>query len=138
MSVEYLQLVPGSELPFNIIEEPFRAIVLIESNVSREWQARVSVWLVDSGCLYMMAWGNGCSAWDDSVDYANLEKYKYGEIPDDKQIITTWHENESLEEVFSFSKHNALHPAVLIKRSIIVHISTEFRKDRILELYKKS
>ena len=77
--------------------------------VNSEWRQTVSEWLVDQGCLYMMAHGDECSLWDDSVDIANLEAFdwNFDDIPEDKHVTTTWHENESLEEVF-FSPRIAL------------------------------
>jgi len=121
--MHYLQVLPNSTLPEITNLCPFRAIVIIEEDVTVNWQTKVSEWLVSSGCLYMMAWGKNCSSWDDSVDYANLEEFDYGEIPKDKFVLTTWHENESLKEVFHFSKYSAFHLIVEIKNTLLLHIS---------------
>ena len=66
--------------------KPFKAIVVIEDRPTPEWETQASKWLVDSGCLYMMAWGEDCSSWDDSVDWANLETFDFGDIPDDEDV----------------------------------------------------
>jgi hypothetical protein len=42
----------------------------------------------------MMAWGRECSSWDDSVDWANIDKFGDSPIPDDECVVTTWHEDE--------------------------------------------
>ena len=76
---------------------PFRAVVAIEETVTQEWQSEVSRWLVESGCLYLMAWGNNCSSWDTSVDIANLEAFDYEDIPEVNFVMTTWHEDEPLK-----------------------------------------
>lgn len=55
-----------------------------------------------------MAWGMRCSDWDDSIDWANTEKFNPNDIPLDQFVVTTWHEDESLEDVLSFAKHDAL------------------------------
>ncbi|MCA9560068.1 MAG: hypothetical protein KC583_16085 [Myxococcales bacterium] len=60
--------------------------------------------LVDTGCVYAMAWGLDCSLWDDSIDRANIERFKDREIPDAQFVMTTWHERESIEEVLWFAK----------------------------------
>ena len=121
--MKYIQLQPGSALPDISDLSPFRSVVVIEESVTPEWLAQVSDWLVKSGCLYMMAWGKECSTWDDSVDTANLEIFNYKNIPDDKFVMTTWHEDELLKEVFWFSKHSADHPEIEISSTLVLHIS---------------
>ena len=123
MSVQYLQLQPDLTLPDISALKPFRVVVVIEEAVTPEWQSQVSTWLVASGCLYMMAWGVNCSSWDDSVDLANLAAFGYGDIPEDKFVMTTWHEGESLKDVYRFSKESAIHPAVEIDNILLLHIS---------------
>ena len=78
-NLNYLRLLPGSQPP-EVEARPFRAAVIVEAQISDAWRELVSRWLVDSGCLYMSAWGIECSKWDDSVDYANLEDLEYGEM----------------------------------------------------------
>lgn len=130
----YIQILPESPLPV-IRSEPFRAVVVATVAVSPEWQALVSSWLVQAGCLYMMAWGAACSSWDDSVDMANLDRYDFEEIPDAWSVVTTWHDDEPLEEVFWFSKNSAQHPDVELGRTIILDISAENRHRQLLECY---
>ena len=55
----------------------------------------------------MMAWGMDCSAWDFSVDEASLG----GQIPNGDFVITTWHDNEPVEEAFWFAQFCAVHPS---------------------------
>jgi len=136
--MKYIQIQQGSELPEIASMAPFRVVVVIEEVVSAEWQSIVSEWLVKSGCLYMMAWGNKCSSWDDSVDYANLSEFKYQEIPANKLVITTWHENEPLKEVFWFSKNNANHSEVKIKNTLVLHISNSNNERKLSNEYKSA
>lgn len=138
MTVKYLQLEPTSEVPDISALNPFRAVVIVEENVSLEWQIKISNWLVSSGCLYMMAWGLNCVTWDDSVDLANLEQFNHGDIPDEKIVITTWHENEPLKQVFWFSKHSAFHPDVDIKNNLLLHISKQNNEKYLLDKYTKA
>ena len=132
MNVTYLQLHPGSDPPDLGWSCPYRAIVVVEDVVQANWQSIVSDWLVSSGCLYMLAWGLECSSWDDSVDYAILEKYDYGDIPDDKFVMTTWHENESLQEVFCFAKNGAFHSDVELEKTLILHVCSINKKSEFL------
>ena len=113
-------------------------VVVVEAEVSPEWQAIVSDWIVRSGCLYMMAWGVGCSSWDDSVDFANLEEFKFGEIPENRFIMTTWHSDEPLADVFWFSKNCASHPTVELERTVLLHISAQNREQELLAAYAEA
>jgi hypothetical protein len=131
-SIRYLQIAPeAQELPA-IETSPFRAIVLVREGVSNEWRNRVSDWLVASGCLYMLAWGIDCSIWDDAVDWANISEFDFKPIPPERFVMTTWHENESIEEVFWFAKNCASHPTVAIDADMILDISTLNRMDETL------
>ncbi|WP_456239030.1 DUF7684 family protein [Ruegeria lacuscaerulensis] len=86
----------------------YKCLLLIERPVGEEFRHELSRLLVSSGCLFTMAWGLDCSLWDDSVDYANIEKFDYRGIPDDQVVMTTWHEEDTLEEVLRFAKVDAV------------------------------
>ena len=129
--MKYIQLQPGSALPDISDLNTFRSVVVIEESVTPEWQAQVSNWLVQSGGLFMMAWGKECSTWDNSVDFANLETFNFENIPDDKFVYTTWHEDEPLKEVFWFSKHSADHPEIEISSTLVLHISNQNKKTEL-------
>jgi hypothetical protein len=134
-AVTYLRITEGGALPESASPAPFRAVVVAEEAVSAEWQASVSEWLVHSGCLYMVAWGANCSSWDDSVDMANLEEFEFKEIPEDKFVMTTWHENESLSEALWFAKNNACHPTVALEHTLLLHISAQNGEQELLRAY---
>lgn len=134
-SPAYLLLPPETTPPEISAYDPFRAVVIIERPVSIGWQSRISDWLVRSGCLYMMAWGENCSAWDDSVDIANLEHFDFGDIPADRDVMTTWHTEDSLEELFFFAKHSAYHPVIDLPQIVLVHVSTVCKEVELLQAY---
>ncbi|MFZ3008246.1 MAG: hypothetical protein WA047_18930 [Phenylobacterium sp.] len=142
MPISYLHLPHGQEPPDFGPKRPYRAVVVVEQNTSPEWRAKVSDWLVQSGCLYMMAWGLDSSAWDDSVDWANLialggpEALGGEEISDDDFVITTWHDDEPLSETFWFSEHTAHHPTIPIDETIIVDVGPTDRGISLLEMLK--
>jgi len=135
MSNRYLRLVPGDPQPQLGNFSPFKAVLVIETDVDPEWQAAVSQWLANSGWRYMMAWGPACSSWDDSVDTANMEQFDYGDIPEDEFIITTWHDDEPLEEVLWFAKIAAQHPTLDLKNVLFLHIGTSDREEEISALF---
>ena len=135
-SVSYLHL-PADTTPPSIEEyRPFAALLVIEQPCARAWEAFVSDWLVRSGCLYMMAWGLGCSSWDDSVDHANLSAFDYGLIPDDAFVMTTWHADQPLTDALWFAAHSVEHPTVPLERTIIIHISAEARQAEFLAAFQ--
>lgn len=135
LTPQYIHLEPTSS-PQNLeVKSPFAAVVVIDTKVRPEWRHMVSEWLVEKGCLYMLAHGNDCSLWDDSVDWVLLEAWDFKDIPEDKFIMTTWHEDDSLEEVFSFAR-NTLHFYPLIKNIIILDIADNPREQKMLTKYK--
>lgn len=132
---DYLQLFPELPPASDGPRRPFLALVVIRDEVTPEWQWAISKWLVAAGCLYMCAWGPGCSSWDDSVDYANLEAFSYGEIPEDRFVMTTWHDGEPLEEALWFAKYAAQHPTVPLDLALIVDIARIDHRDDMLALW---
>jgi hypothetical protein len=131
----YLHLRPDHDPPALNMGAP-KFIVMVDAEVSDEWRNAISDWMVDCGCLYMLAWGQDCRAWDDSVDWATLRKFDFEEIPAEKFVMTTWHEDEPLDEVFRFSKEWAKHPITPLDYTIILHISEATQQDEILKVYE--
>jgi hypothetical protein len=137
-AVSYVHLVPEAELPPLAHGPAAKFVVIAEVDVTPSWRVAASKWIVNSGCLYMMAWGVNCSSWDDSVDFANLELFDFGDIPDDKFVMTTWHDHEPLSEVFWFAKHSAIHLDVELKRTVMIHISPEPKERDIFFVFGTS
>jgi hypothetical protein len=135
--IDYLHLKPG-QTPPEMRGGPFKAVVVIDEPVASEWRHLVSAWLVRCGCLYMMAWGPDCSLWDDSVDHANLAEFDYADIPDDKFVMTTWHDKEPLSEALWYAAHNAHHPDVVLRRTLIVDIAQGDRRKQLLAEYDQA
>ncbi|TAJ28661.1 MAG: hypothetical protein EPO67_15970 [Reyranella sp.] len=135
MGVTYLHLPVGREPPSVERLDPFKAVMVIDQVVTDEWQRLVSDWLVRSGCLYMMAWGIGCSSWDTSVDLAFLSATGFAEVPDDRFVMTTWHEKEPLSETFWFAGQVAWNPVVPLDNVIIVDVSEKEREAQLLKAY---
>lgn len=134
-SISYIHLRPDAAPPILSLPQPFRAVLVLESKVRPSWQASISHWLVDAGCLYVLAVGTECSSWDDSIDEANIERVDFDEIPPSKSVMTTWHEDECLSEVFWFAKENANHPTESLRSTVLLHISAMPRAADLLALY---
>ena len=131
----YLHLKPGDLPPELNGYSPFKAVLVLECEVDPEWQAQVSDWLVRSSCRYMMAWGRNCRDWDTSVDQANLAQFDYGEIPENEFVMTTWHDKDTVQEVFWYSDRCAFHPSLDLHRTYIMHIAPTAREAEVLKTF---
>ncbi len=121
--MNYLQLQPGNELTEITHLKPFKCVVVVEEEVLPDEREAVSKWLVQSGCVFMMAWGKECRLWEDSVDWATIEQCQYNEIPAESLVLTTCHEDETLKDVFEFAKHAAFHGEYESLKTLVLHIS---------------
>lgn len=132
LTPQYIHLPSGSSTQALDVEPPFAAIVIIDAEVSPEWRHEVSEWLIEAGCLNMMAWGRDCSLWDDSVDWAFLKAFNFGDYPEEKFVTTSWHEDESLEDVFHFALGCLEYSGTLVESIVILDVRDISREDVIL------
>lgn len=86
----------------------------------------------------MVAWGIDCKAWHDSVDDANRDAFDFGHIPEDRFVITTWHNREPLSEALWFAGFCANHPDVKLNKTMIIHVASEEQSSGMLETYRDS
>jgi hypothetical protein len=129
--MKYLQLTPSDTLPELADFRPFKTVVIVATPVTTDQQAAISQWLVESGCLYMMAWGEHCSSWAESVQHANRIAFTTPEIPDKSLVISTSHEVEALNEVFWYAKHTAMHPCFKLDKVLLLHVSLAEREQEL-------
>lgn len=114
----------------------FKAIIVIDTGVPEMTQWEICRWLVSSGCLYALAWGPECSAWEEAVEEAVLEAVNYEDVPEEQRVLTTSHEEEELSEAFWFAKHRAVHPANELRETLILHIAEASRREEIEAEYR--
>ena len=136
--LRYLHLRPGDALPAHAVSRPYKALVIIEDDVTPEWRGLVSRWLVDTGCLSMSAWGRACSAWEDSVTDANLEDFDFGDVPDERFVMATWHDDEPIDDALFYVKYLGAHPSERLVHVLIVHIVPEPREDDVVAEYRRA
>ena len=137
MTVKYVHLRPGSSPPA-LTSKQFLAVLVIDERVDEGWREMISRWLVDEGCLFMMAWGTDCSLWHDSVDRANLDIFPEGDIPMDRFVMTTCHGYETLQQAFQFARRSAFHPKVRFMRPVLVDICREERSAALQALFRRA
>lgn len=138
MTVKYLQLDSGDALPALDHLSPFMAIVLVEDEAEEMWRWEVSRSLVASGCRFLLAWGREAASWSESIDEAASEAHDYDDVADELAVMTTAHEDEEMEEVFWYAKRRAVHRALQLGTTIIIHITDGSREEEIRALYQQS
>ncbi len=135
MMFKYLFL--PADIPISVPKEmtSFKCLILIEREVDADYRHEVSGALVKAGCLFALAWGLDCTLWDDSVDWAFLELYDYGEYPEEKFVMTSWHDEETLEEAVEFAKHCTKYSDVKLDDILVLDFGPQERGDFIEKLY---
>ena len=81
-------------------------LVIADPSVTVEERGAVSTEIVRQGCRFAVCTGHDCSRWDDAIDYAFLATSPDFSPPDERLVMTTWHENEPLEEVVAYYRRN--------------------------------
>ena len=137
MSPRYIHLRPEQEPP-RLKPQPYKLIIVADEEVSNEWRENVGAWIYNIGSRYVVAWGQDCEDWHDSVDTANLDAFYPNEVPDADHVMTTWHSDETRWQAFWFAGHRASHPLVELGETIILHISMEERGEALLADYDKT
>lgn len=135
--MDYLHLAPGQGPP-PLANRPFRAVIVSDVAAPQEWRERIASWLLESGCLYVVAWGLDCEEWHDTIDWVHLEMFDFGEIPDDKFVYTTWHAKEPLPEALWFAGQCAFHADVELVGTMMLHIADAAREAEMREIYAAS
>lgn len=107
INVLHFELMVNQEINFDLPETPYVLVIAIHSqNVEKEWRYTCCDWIVKSKqCYWALAWGYDCSLWDDALDCSYLEFCNYELLDDeDYQLMTSWHENETLEDLIEFAE----------------------------------
>lgn len=77
-------------------------LVVLADDVEPAARDSISEAIVASGARYVSCWGHECSAWDTSIDLAYIATDSDFNPPENRFVVTTWHEDETLEEAFDF------------------------------------
>jgi len=137
--MNYIQITSSTDLSELNKFRPYKCVIIADKIVPKNTQWKISESLVNTGCYYMMAWGENCSSWDDSVDEVNIMKFiDLESIPNKEFVYTSWHHNEDLEEVFWFCKNCANHKQHSDMNTILIHIGSTQSKEQIINTYNKA
>ncbi|MBK8276034.1 MAG: hypothetical protein IPK92_09340 [Nitrospira sp.] len=84
-------------------------------------------WVMDQRAVYVCVWGPGCERVHDVIDeaIATLDRTE----SDETVIMTTWHDDESLEEALWFALNNAM-PASAYSESCSVVIAVSIGSEQ--------
>jgi hypothetical protein len=75
-------------------------------------------------------WGKDSEQWREAIEDASLEAADYEDLPAERQVQVTSHEDDDLDEVFWFAQHRAAHAADL-KQTLILHLADVPRRDEL-------
>jgi len=132
---KYLHLSPDADLPALEGLRQFKTILVADAEVQETTMWDISRWLIESGSLYVLAWGKDSEQWREAVEDAALEAVNYEDVPAERRVLVTGHEDDDLEEVFWFAQHRAAHPADL-KQTLLLHIADAPRREELEDAYR--
>jgi len=81
-------------------------LVVSDTNISDVEQAALSKEFVQQGCRYAVCTGFRCSSWDDSIDLAAISTDPNFNPPDDRFVMTTWHQDDQIPDVVEYFRWN--------------------------------
>ena len=112
--MEHLAKGPDYDVWLDSLDRPFKfhspfsgddfvvMLVVNDITITEGERAELSTNIVRQGCRYAVCTGHGCSTWNDVIDMAFLETDPNFNPPDDRFVMTTWHDDEPLEEVVTY------------------------------------
>ncbi|MCH7335267.1 hypothetical protein [Acinetobacter sp. NIPH 2699] len=111
----------NEEIALILPEQPYYIILIVNTNqVLPEWRNQLCERIVHSKmCIQAMVTGHECSNWDDILDETYLGFHNY-QPPINHCFMTTWHENETLEDIIECAKVSMQLEG--ISKLVIVHI----------------
>lgn len=126
-----MQLTKDIKLPDAPPVSPFRAIIVSEESISEEQRKLVSDWLVSSGCVMMMVWGEDSSSWEHQVLQSKWEAIESGLVAENFHIMILCFPDEPLSDMFLISGSGV----DMASNVLILHISSTDKKDELLAEY---
>ena len=113
--------------PYNFVS-PFdgEAFVCILFNndptISNDEQNNISDDLIAANCRYAVCAGYDCSSSDDSIDWAYISTDENYDPPDETMVMTTWHDDETVNDIMFFGLNNTNFDDHDFKRYLVLFI----------------
>ena len=90
----------GGEFSLPFVDKPYALLLVINrADIGAVEQEQLSDKIVASGCRYALCFGHECGTWDDSIDHSFVCSDPNFDPPDSRFVMTTWHENETIDDV---------------------------------------
>lgn len=105
--ITYVHLANDVQLALPSRAKPFRCVLLIDRQVAEDVRKEICRDVIAAGCLFAMTWGRDCELWHDEIDAAAANRFSNKTVPDSRLVLTTWHGEETLEELLHFAKYTA-------------------------------
>ncbi len=77
-------------------------LCVVDESITDAERAKLSEEIISAKCRYAVCWGHECSDWDTSIDFAHLETDANFSPPVETFVMTTWHDDESIEDTLDF------------------------------------
>jgi hypothetical protein len=110
--MEHLQIEQAKGLPTWTFHSPYLAVLWISEGVTDQWQQKISEWLIDTGCLYMLVWQGGVGGhdWIDSLNESGKKAVAVRNVAELHSVVSACYEYVALREVLNFAEREAVHP----------------------------
>ncbi len=87
-------------LPFQ--QKPYPCLIWANEETSSDFKVELVSKLIEMDCRYIVAAGKECGQWHDAGDVASLESDESYAPPDERFVMTSWHQDETPDEVAFF------------------------------------
>lgn len=144
--MEQLALIPTADIRFHELKRPYEfatpfggndfvlLLVINDPSITAEEQVKLSQAFVEQGCRYALCFGHNCSTWDDSIDLAPTLSSENFDLPEDRFVMTTWHENEPLSDVVDFFIQNTGFDNLVFQQYLVLFLGADqARKQAVVE-----
>jgi hypothetical protein len=88
-------------------------------------QFNIATALIDAGCRFAVSSGYNASSWDDAVDYAYILRHPGPDVDPTNFVMTSWHDDESLDEVAEFFVRNTSFETFSPKLFVVVGVGVD-------------
>ena len=95
---------PGHQPAFPFAGRAF--VCVLWNNVKDSLSPEPITQLLNANCKYIVAGGHDSEKWHDLADHLFISRYPDYAPPDSEHVMTTWHQDEPLEEVLWFGLNN--------------------------------
>ena len=123
---------PGEDFPDPFAGTPYPALVWATVPVRDEDRHRIAAALVATHCRYAVCGGVDCEMWHDAVDWAAIEQDLLAEEPEAPPIMTTWHQDESEDDVAHFFAHATTAGAHEFGSCLVLLIGPDEQTEKLL------